>query len=409
MVGRAGASHDVVVVGAGPAGSATAARLASDGWDVLLVDRARFPRPKPCAEYLSPGAVAALRRLGAFAHLDARAGRTLRGMELRAPNGACYLLEYRAAVGAHLGLALPRETLDAALVELARARGARVAERVRVTDLQLEHGALRGILGRDGRGNLVAPRARLVVGADGAHSIVATRLGLRTERRWPRRLGLVAHLDGVRWPEEYGEMHVGRRGYVGVAPLGADRLSIGLVMPLPGGRLGAPRAALCAALAEYPDLTARLGLRDDQGEERLADVRGVGPLAHGVRASAGPGFALVGDAAGFLDPFTGEGVFRALRGAEILAPIAGAALASRAEVVRIGPEYERARRDAFGAKERLTALIQAFVHVPALMNLAIDRLRRRPRLGARLGRVLGDLEPADDLLRPGFLVALLRP
>jgi flavin-dependent dehydrogenase len=138
-------------------------------------------------------------------------------------------------------------------------------------------------------------------------------------------------------------------------------------------------------------------------------VRGVGPLAHRVTASAGPGFALVGDAAGFLDPFTGEGVFRALRGAEILAPLAADALAGNDETVDIRSAYERLRRATFGAKEQVTTLIQAFVQVPALMNLAIDRLRRRPRLGARLGRVLGDLEPAESVLRPGFLAAFVAP
>lgn len=401
--------YDVVVVGAGPAGSATAARLAADGWQTLLVDRARFPRPKPCAEYLSPGAVAALGRLGAFQHLDAGVGRAMRGMELCAPSGRRFLLEYRDGRRVDASLAVPREALDAALVELARARGVRVEEGVAIGDLQIERGTVRGVVGRDAAGRPFAPRARLVVGADGAHSVVAGRLGLRTPRRWPHRLGLVAHLDGVRWPHDWGEMHVGRRGYVGVAPLGSDRLSIGLVMPMPGGRLGATRAALHAALGEYPELADRLGLGDARAAERLGAVRGVGPLAHGVRASAGPGFALVGDAAGFLDPFTGEGVFRALRGAEVLAPIAGAALADAAEAARLGPTYARARRRVFGAKERLTALIQAFVHVPCLMDTAIDRLRRRPQLGERLGRVLGDLEPAEGVLSLRFLTALLRP
>jgi flavin-dependent dehydrogenase len=128
-----------------------------------------------------------------------------------------------------------------------------------------------------------------------------------------------------------------------------------------------------------------------------------------VRSCAGHGYLVVGDAAGFFDPFTGEGIFRALRGAEITAHVADGALRAGAEVVSVAREYERARRAAFRAKERLTALIQVFVQVPILMNYAVERLRQRPRLGALLGNVLGDLEPAGSTMRLGYLWALLRP
>src|SRR5215213_5747523 len=101
-------TRDVIVVGGGPAGSATATWLARRGCDVMLVDRARFPRPKPCAEYFSPGTVAALARLGALDRLGAETGRVLRGMQLRAPSGARCLLQYHDA---RAGLAVPRETL----------------------------------------------------------------------------------------------------------------------------------------------------------------------------------------------------------------------------------------------------------------------------------------------------------
>jgi flavin-dependent dehydrogenase len=244
-----------------------------------------------------------------------------------------------------------------------------------------------------GRGQHV--RARLVVGADGVHSVVVRALGLRKPVRWPRRLGLVTHLRGVLWPEDHGQMHVGPRGYVGVAPLGQDLVTVGLVMPMPGGRLGAPDTALEAALAAVG--------------QRACGVQGVGPLAHAVRSCGGHGYLLVGDAAGFFDPFTGEGIYRALRGAEIAAQAADRALRAGAEVVSVVREYDRARRAAFRAKERLTALIQVFVQAPSLMNYAVERLSRRPRHAARLGNVLGDLEPAGSALRPGSLWALLRP
>ena len=109
-------------------------------------------------------------------------------------------------------------------------------------------------------------------------------------------------------------------------------------------------------------------------------ILGVGPLSRRVRQPAGAGYALVGDAAGFFDPFTGEGIFRALRAAQLLAA---------------SPDtYAVERRKAFAAKERLVGLIQVFVQTPRLMNFVIHRLQHRPRLACELGSVLGDVQPA---------------
>jgi menaquinone-9 beta-reductase len=192
----------------------------------------------------------------------------------------------------------------------------------------------------------------------------------------PRRLGLVAHWNDVDWPDDFGCLLVGRRGYVGIAPLDdRGQVSVGLVVGMPSGRLGPPLAALQAALSDYPEVYARLK------RGRLASpVRGVGPLATRVRRSAGPGYRLVGDAAGFFDPFTGEGIFRALRSAELVAACTD--------------HYPRARQRAFSTKQRLVALIQIFVQTPRLMDFAVARLQQRPAVAQDLGRVLGDLAPA---------------
>jgi geranylgeranyl reductase family protein len=396
--------HDVLVIGGGPAGSATAALLAGAGRDVLLVDRARFPRPKACAEYLSPGAVAILARLGVLSQLSPAVGCLLRGMEIRSPGGTRFLVEYRDGAQSKQSLAVPRYDLDAALLNVARERGAHVREGFRVTKLLRSDGLLRGVAGYNSAGDVSTAQARLVVGADGAHSIVARTLRLRRPVRWPRRLGLVTHLAGVPWSHDYGEMHVGRRGYVGVAPVGDDLVSVGLVRPLPRRRLGPAETALMSALAEYPELAARL-----RAGRRIEPVRGIGPLAYGVRSCSGSGYALVGDAAGFFDPFTGEGIFRALRGAEILARVVDRALESGDGPIQLGRAYELARCTAFRSREQLTALIQLFVHLPVLMDYVVDRLRRRPSVAAHLSLILGDLAPADAAVQPAFLWSLLRP
>ncbi len=396
--------HEVAVVGAGPAGSAVATFLARWGHQVLLVDRARFPRPKPCAEYLSPGAVALLEDLGALEGVAASTFRRLRGMEMVSPRGFAHLLEYRANGGQHLGMAMSRSCLDASLLGAARSAGADVLESFRVLDVVRVDGAVRGLVGTHADGPVRRLGARLVIGADGLHSAMVQRLGLRRSVRWPRRLGLVTHLEGVPWQENYGQMHVGPHGYVGIAPVDDRLVSLGMVLRLPREPVGSPTAALFRGLADYPSLAHHLA-----DARPVEPVRGMGPLAHAVRAVAGPGFALVGDAAGFLDPFTGEGLYRALRGAQTLAREAHTALDRPGSIVDVSASYAAARRAAFGAKERLTWLVQVFVHTPALMDYAVQRLARRPALAQRLANVLGDLEPADPTLAPPYLWSLLRP
>jgi len=369
------AAYDVIVVGGGPAGSASACFLAERGKRVLVVDAAKFPRRKACAEYVSPGGVAILERLGVLTRINQEtSGRWLRGMRIRAPSGECHLVEYGDSVNGdrRSALSVSRLVLDSALVDEARRRGVEVRENYRVHDVWLTRQRARGVIGASGE----RLEAELVVGADGLHSIVAKALGVRGVPGWPRRLGLVAHWAGVDWPEDYGWMLVGPRDYVGVAPLDDNGLlTVGLVRRMPMKRLGSAAAAIEASLAQYPELKKRLSAGRISGP-----ILGIGPLSRRVRQPAGAGYALVGDAAGFFDPFTGEGIFRALRAAQLLAA---------------GPDsYAVERKKTFAAKERLVALIQVFVQAPQLMNFVIHRLRQRPRLARELGNVLGDLQPA---------------
>jgi len=377
--------YDAIVVGAGPAGSAAATFLARRGRSVLLCDAARFPRSKPCAEYISPGGVDLLRELGAFQYLDLeQTGRWLRGMRIVGEHGRCHTVTYRSSTGQQrCGLSVSRSELDAALLAVAGASGAKVREGFRIRDILRSGNRVAGVVGADGS----HVTAALVVGADGSNSVVARRLGLGRRSLWPRRLGLVTHAENVAWPQDVGEMFVGRNCYVGVAPLDTHgRLSIGFVRNMPRGRLGSPRAALNAGLREFPALAARL-----TSAAWTSPVTGVGPLARAVRGWAGPGFVLVGDAAGFFDPFTGEGIFRAMRSAQL--------------AVEHEADYPTARRAAFLAKERLTTLIQIVVRTPALLDFTLRRLDERPFLAQQLGNMLGDVAPA----RPSIAWELLGP
>jgi flavin-dependent dehydrogenase len=139
----------------------------------------------------------------------------------------------------------------------------------------------------------------------------------------------------------------------------------------------------------------------------LDHVAGASPLGVGARERAGPGWLLVGDAAGFLDPFTGEGLHRAIVSAEFATDVivrAGRDLASLdAEA------YDRAMRDRFGTKDLVSRVIQAFLGRPALFEYVARRLAARAELRETMGLVIGDLLPASRALDPRFLAALLAP
>ena len=384
---------DVLVVGAGPAGSAAAAALASVGRSVLLVDAAAHPRSKACAEYASPRIAEELRRLALPDERWMPDALPLRGMRVIRGSDAVDVV-YEDSSGPRHAWGLERTRFDATLAVLAVERGAQFDERTRFTGALREGDAWR--VGLAGPGGARDVRARWLIGADGARSRVARQLGVERAVRVPRRIGLVAHYDGVAGLEDHGEMHVGRSHYVGLAPLARGRLNVG--MALPAGARGGADARFAAAIGELPAVGRLL-----DGSRRLTPIRGASPIGHRVSRSAGPGWMLIGDAAGFIDPFTGEGIFRALRSARCVA-----------EALAVGDtgaeeRYRLARRAAFAAKDALTWTVQGMLAAPPVLGYALRRLSARPELARRLGSALGDCRPAIDALSPTFLAAVLRP
>ena len=183
------AAVDVLVVGAGPAGLAAGLELAASGLDVQVIDRARFPRPKPCAEYLSPGTLAELDRLGMLPAVDRAGGAPLLGTEVIGPRGGRLAGQFALAGFQPIratGLSLSRWQLDAALVASARAHGVEILEETALEQLIHHQGSVAGaVIRRDNARHTC--RARLVIGADGLHSVVARAIGGRSHR-WPRRM-----------------------------------------------------------------------------------------------------------------------------------------------------------------------------------------------------------------------------
>lgn len=399
-------SHfDVLVVGGGPAGSSAAWHCAQAGLEVCVLDRAAFPRTKPCAEYVSPEGSRILHAMGALDTLETQAAQ-LTGMVVHAPSGGRIHGEFVAHHGFRgfrdRGLGIRREVLDTVLLDRARDAGVQVMERAKVDALTVDRtGAVTGV---ETNGRTIS--ARLVIGADGLRSVVSRRLGLAHQSRVMRRVALVAHYRDVAGVGTLGEMHVTRNGYVGLARVNEGLVNVALVVPARAAAAmrGNAEGFLDAWLRAHPSLSARFA-----GATRETPVRATGPFASRAKRPWAPGVMLTGDAADFFDPFTGEGIYSALRGGELLAPFAHEAVraSTRAQQLQALRGYEQARVQQFGGKWRVEKLIGLAVAMPPLLDYASRVLSRDRDLADLLIGVTGDFVPPSAVLRPGTLLRFL--
>lgn len=404
-------STQVIIVGGGPAGSSTAFFLARQGIDVTLLDRAHFPRDKTCSEYMSPQASRILAEMDVLDDVESSGAAQLAGMRVHAPNGATIHGEFASSHGfrgySDRGLAVRRTVLDAMLVERARDAGAVVKEGVRVTDLTRDsRGRVNGVITSTDGAAAVERRAQLVIGADGLRSVVGRRLGLIRGSGWPRRIALVTHYAGVQGIDNFGEMHVDRGGYCGIASVGNGLTNVAVVVPVSrAAEVAIDRTEFLESwIAERPGIAAMF-----TRATRVDPVRATGPFATSAKRGWAPGAALVGDSAEFFDPFTGEGIYTALRGGELLAGYATEAVrADRPKAADLSLRaYEAARTSEFSGKWKVERMIGAAVAFPALMNRAATILSRRRDMADLLVGVVGDFVPAREVLRPRYLLNLL--
>ncbi|MDQ3413262.1 MAG: FAD-dependent monooxygenase, partial [Chloroflexota bacterium] len=313
---------EVIVVGGGPAGSTVATTLAEAGHRVLLLDKAAFPRHKACSEYINPAAAQLLCRLGLGDALRHAGAHRMAAMLVHAPDGRRFVADFARAEPGQAAFGLSRYRLDHLLLERAKAAGVTVRERAHVRQVVREGGRVVGVAATI-NGDREWLRSSLVIGADGHNSVVSRELGLDTTVRWPRKTGLVAHYRGVTGLVRSGEMHVASGLYAGLAPLEDGLTNVAVVA---GGhavtaRSGSIEAFFTESLRAIPAVARKL-----DGAERVGGIRGAGAMARRARRTAGAGYLLIGDAASFLDPFTGDGIYEALRAAQLAAPVASAAL-----------------------------------------------------------------------------------
>jgi flavin-dependent dehydrogenase len=403
---RAG-TGSVVVVGGGPAGAAAAILLRRQGHPVTVLEKAHLPRPKPCGESLSPEVTPLLRRLGVLELLRAAKPGRLSGFTIFPYEAAPFCGTYAARAGGHAdratGFAVPRLALDTWLLQAARDAGAVVHEGWAARDVSAWDGHTRLVTGTAGPGRPFRLAAELVIAADGVHSTVARRTGLLMPSSRLRQVAVVTHMRGVAGTGAYGEMHVMPHGYCGVAPLGDGLANVAVVVPAgPSLRSGGDVAAwLWACLARFPQLADRL-----RGAEIVAGPWTTSGLAQRVRRRVDDGLLFVGDAGGYFDPFTGEGIYRALHGAELATRVAGRALADGDLSTAALRPYAALYRRQFAPKRLVEVVVHEVITRRPLFERAGSRLRRRSGLADALVGVTGDFLSPYEVLNPWYLARL---
>jgi geranylgeranyl reductase family protein len=373
---------DVVIAGAGPAGSIAAVVLARAGVGVLVLDRATFPRGKLCGDTLNPGAVHVLQRLRLPA---ADRGLPIRGMVVTGVGGVRVCARYPDGVA---GRALARHAFDQSLLEAAATAGARVEDGVLVQRpiLAARRGRVQGVVVGSRSGGERAVHARLVIAADGRESRLARSLALARHPVRPRRWAVGVYFRGVRGMSDCGEMHVRPAYYIGVAPLPDDVTNV-CVVTADRARLADPPRLVAAALAGEPELHERFRLA-----EQVSRPLVLGPLALESSGCGVPGLLLAGDSAGFIDPMTGDGLRFAMRGGELAALEALRCLETG--VFDAHRRLARRRAREFRGKWRVNRLLRSVAGSGRGIVLASHATRLFPAPLRRIVSYAGDVPAA---------------
>jgi flavin-dependent dehydrogenase len=388
------AEFDAIVVGGGPAGASAAVHLAASGARVLLAERERFPREKLCGEFISPECLEHFARLGVLEEMGRGGGARVSETVFYAPSGRGVSVP-SAWFGGQGGdaLGLSRAEMDARLLARAKEVGVQVIEEAALASLVVEDARVRGVRLHAEGGELQEFRARMTLDATGRHRAVVRRaereLGREADERRDGRAPLVAfkaHLEGARGAEGVCEIYFYPGGYGGLSPVEKGLSNLCFI-----ARAGDVRAAGSDAARVLREVLMKNRRAAESLKDATARTRWLGVSLEGFgRHEPAPfeGLLAVGDAAAFIDPFTGSGMLMALEGGELAARAVLSWLARGGQGFdEIARDYRRAYAERFDARLRLCGLLRRAALAPtALAEVSVVALNASNALRRRLAR-----------------------
>ncbi len=404
-------SFDAIVVGGGPGGSTTAMYLTKMGRKALLLEKAEFPRDKVCGDAVGTRAVAAMRGLGIEREMKGIKHEKVYGVIFSSPQRKTVQIPFpgtdpKTGKGGYVSR---RIVFDNFLFQNAKKKVQTVRENFMVTDLLQENGFVVGVKGKDLKtGKEEEFRSKIVVGADGASSIVAGKLGLNNPQPEHECIALRVYYENISECTPNIEIHFVDSllpGYFWIFPLENNTANVGVGM-LTGDikkKNIKLQEEMFRVIAEDPLFKERF-----KESKQISDVKGWRlPLGSFHRKAHGNGWVLVGDAASLIDPFSGEGVGNAMTSGKIAAEWIDSAIKTNDFSETFLKQYEEAVWKELGNELKTSYQLQRMGKRKFLLNLVIGKASRNREIRETISGMIANENAKQSLINPLFYLKLL--
>tara|TARA_Y100001934_G_C12249689_1_gene724458 strand:- start:52 stop:1278 length:1227 start_codon:yes stop_codon:yes gene_type:complete len=400
--------YDIIIVGGGPAGTSAALYAHKMGLKTIILDKNTFPRDKICGDALSGKSVKYMRELGVLDQVPNLNGSTIRRITFGSPSHKqfdIHLNNPQNKGDIKEGYVIPREIYDNFLFEKAK-EVTEIIENFNVNDLIYENNKIIGISGKHKKEvhQIYAP---LVLGCDGAKSTIARKLGFHTEDQENTAIAIRCYYEGVKGLTDQIELHFVDEvlpGYFWLFPAGDNIANIGLGLSKKFAKKDERKLSQI-----LDEVTSSPYFKDRFSDaKKLEKPKGWSlPLGRIQRPSYGDGFMLLGDAAGLIDPFTGEGIGNAMASAKFAVEVASEAKKNNDYSKDVLSKYHKLVWDELGSELRTSTKLQNLSNYRTLLNIVINKASRNKDIQDIISGMLTKEISKDKLSNPLFYLKVL--
>ncbi len=400
--------YDIIIVGAGPAGSVAAIYARQKGFKTLLLEKSKFPRDKICGDAVSGKSMNILKELNLLEKAQKLPGAIIDSITFGSPsNDQVNIGLMKTKNGTPGGLVIKRIHFDNFLFEHAKASGCEIIEQFKTDDIIVKDGFLKGVKGKDKNGKKRAFEGKIILGADGYNSIIARKTGLYKHEPEHWVVALRQYYKNVSGMNGQLEIHYTKKaqpGYFWIFPLENGYANVGI------GMLHKTLKAKKLDLKVLLDDTINHFPFKERFQNAQAIENPVGwnlPVASKRRKSYGNGFMLLGDAAGLIDPFTGEGIGNALYSAKYAVNRAAEAIEINDFSAAFFGEFENRLWNTIGNELSVSTRLQKVGRITPLLNFVIGKASRNENVKDIISGMMRNEVPKKQLANPLFYIKLL--